>query len=322
MKKFLTSITTLLISLLTAVTVLATPAPMPNFFVNDFANVLSEETRQYIISRGTDLEEISDAQLVIVTTNFTDGLGFNYATNIFDAWEIGSARANNGLLILLAIAEDNYFFVPGDGIRAYLTDGRIDDILFTYLEPHFDAGDFDTGTRAVFSELMNVMENHYRQNPVAPVAFTPISADTGITTTQQIVYTTQTPASNTFGDLLWLLVIIIVLFAVMSSMGARRRRMGTGMMMGGRRRRGGMGGFGAGMMMGSMMGRNNRRPTVNKTVINKTIINKPSSGGSRYTGNSSAFGGGGRSSSGGGSRGGITRSGGGGRSSGGGGRRR
>ena len=74
-----------------------------DFFVADYANVLTEVTRQDIISANIDLEqECSGAQIVIVTIEYLNGVPSDeYATKLFNDWEVGSREANNGMLLLL-----------------------------------------------------------------------------------------------------------------------------------------------------------------------------------------------------------------------------
>lgn len=323
MKRFLTvTLLGVVVSVMTmTMSVWAIPAPTPQIFVHDFAEVLTPYTRDYIVSRGIALSEFSDAQVVVTTVNFTDGMSTeDFATAMYNQWGIGSDRADNGLLLLLVIQQDDYFIARGDGMSASITDGTLDMILFNYLEPHFDTGNFDQGVMAAFTQIMDRVESHY----AGQVVTVPVEGTQSIVTTQQTVaYVPQAQTGGGMNDLFVVVILVILVMAVMSSMSVRRRRMGMGggMMMGRRRRGFFGGGFGTGMMMGSMMGRNRRPNVVNKTVVNKTVINKSTSA-PKYKGNSSAFGGG-RSSGGGIGRGGSGRSFGGGRSSGGGvGRRR
>ena len=85
-------------------------------YVGDYANVLSEETERYIIEQNQALAGATGAQIVIVTVDFLDGMDIeDYAYTIFNDWGIGDAEKNNGLLLLLAIGEENYWAMQGKG---------------------------------------------------------------------------------------------------------------------------------------------------------------------------------------------------------------
>ena len=83
------------------------PKPTSDFYVGDFANVLSDELEQYIVEQNQSLYERNGAQIAVVAVDFLDGYDIDdYAVTLFNEWEIGSAEYNNGFLILLAIADE------------------------------------------------------------------------------------------------------------------------------------------------------------------------------------------------------------------------
>jgi len=51
----------------------AIPSHTEAFYVNDFAQVLSSNTKGYILEQSIKLDELSGAQLVVVTIDSTDG---------------------------------------------------------------------------------------------------------------------------------------------------------------------------------------------------------------------------------------------------------
>ncbi len=131
-------------------------------YVGDYANVLSEETEQYIIQQNQALEQASGAQIVIVTVDFLDGMDIEeYAYTIFNEWGIGDAEKDNGLLLLLAIGEENYWAVQGKGLEGILSSGILDEYLYEYLEPDFAAADYDAGVYNVFNAFLSWFNDYY-----------------------------------------------------------------------------------------------------------------------------------------------------------------
>ena len=130
-------------------------------YVGDYANVLTEETEQYIIAENRKLCEATGAQIVIVTVDFLDGMEIeDYAYTIFNDWGIGDAAYNNGLLLLLAIGEENYYAMQGEGLEGILSSGTLGDMLYDYLEPDFAVGNYDAGVRAVFDAFLTWYDDH------------------------------------------------------------------------------------------------------------------------------------------------------------------
>ena len=98
----------------------AYPDRPENQYVLDEAGVLSEEIEQEIISQNQTLFQEEGAQIVVAAVDFLDGEDIaDYAYSLFNIWGIGSQERNNGLLLLLAIGEDNYYAMAGYGIEDY-----------------------------------------------------------------------------------------------------------------------------------------------------------------------------------------------------------
>lgn len=162
----------LLVLLLCPGTAMAVVDAPTDVYVGDYANVLSEETEQYMIQQNQGLEQATGAQLVVVTVDFLDGLDIaEYAYQIFNEWGIGDSEKNNGLLLLLAIGEDNYWAVQGKGLEGILSSGELGDYLYNYLEPDFAAKNYDAGVRKVFDALYGWYEEYYHlQSPQSTAA--------------------------------------------------------------------------------------------------------------------------------------------------------
>ena len=133
-----------------------------NNYVGDFSNVLSEETERHIISLNDDLFNKTGAEIVVVTVDFIEGYDIEeYCYQIFNEWGIGDSTRNNGLLILLAIEEDNYYALQGYGLEDSLDSGKISDMLYEYLEKDFAAKNYDSGVIKVFDAFYRWFDEYY-----------------------------------------------------------------------------------------------------------------------------------------------------------------
>lgn len=132
----------------------AVVSPSSSFYATDEADVISPDTEEYIVQKNAELEQLCGGQIVVVAVDFLDGLNIeDYAFKIFNDWNIGDEDKDNGVLLLLAIGEEDYWCMQGKGLENELTSGTIDAILWEHLEPDFAVGDYDSGVRSVFDAL-------------------------------------------------------------------------------------------------------------------------------------------------------------------------
>lgn len=130
--------------------------------VGDFADVISGETEDYINEKNSALSEQTGAQIAVATVDFLDGEDIDdYAVALFNKWGVGSSEKNNGVLILLAIGEQNYYALSGKGLERDLSSGTLGDLLYDYLEKDFAAGNYDAGVRSIFDAVLGKLENLY-----------------------------------------------------------------------------------------------------------------------------------------------------------------
>ena len=137
--------------------------PSSVFYVNDFADVISEDVENEIIEYGRKLEEQTGTQVVLVTIDFTNGESMeNYSMDLFNKWKIGSEEKNNGLLILLSVGDDDYWAMQGSGLEDTLSSGKISSILNEYLEPDFAAKDYSTGAEKVYGAFIQELGGRWK----------------------------------------------------------------------------------------------------------------------------------------------------------------
>ena len=131
-------------------------------YVADFADVLATDTINYINGYNSDLYEACGAEIIVVTVDFLNGMDIgDYAYRLFNEWEIGSTEHDNGLLLLLAIGEDNYYALQGAGLERQFSSGMLDEYLYDYLEDDFAVGAYDAGVRRFFDAALSRLERIY-----------------------------------------------------------------------------------------------------------------------------------------------------------------
>ena len=145
---------------------LAVVSQSPEYYVADYAGVLSDSLEQKIISSNVDLEQKCDgAQIVVVTVEYLDGMySDEYALQLFNDWGVGSGTANNGMLLLLAPGENKAWLTVGDGIYGSFPSSTIDSYFNKYFWDDFDAGRYEEATSNMLEALFTWYAGYYNVN--------------------------------------------------------------------------------------------------------------------------------------------------------------
>ncbi len=128
-------------------------------YVNDYMNVLSQSTIDEINEKNDQMGQ--GAEILVLTTDYieTDTEEFSY--QVFNQWEIGDAKKNNGVLIVLVIQEGKFWITTGTGVEDVLNSGVLSDLIYDYLEEDFDAGNYDRAVLNTFNEIWRILANKY-----------------------------------------------------------------------------------------------------------------------------------------------------------------
>lgn len=140
----------------------ASVSPTREFYVNDYANVLSAEHEAYILDRSASLEKETGAQIVVLTVSSLEGkTPQQYALEVGRDWGIGSAEKNNGLLLLLAVEDRQIRVEVGPGLEGALNDAKVGRLIDNYAFSYYQENDFDTGTYELYNALLSVVMQEY-----------------------------------------------------------------------------------------------------------------------------------------------------------------
>lgn len=190
--------------------------PTTLFYVADYANVLEEDTIQYIVSENEALSANTGAQIVIVTVNSLNGMDAeDYAYQVFKEWGIGSAGEKNGVLLLLSVGEKKCRVIQGQGLKDTLTSETLQDILNNEMKPDFDANRFDAGVKKTFEAILQ------RINQIDKFSST---ADTENLSSSYAQNANQVQQEKASGSGFGTLFIIAGLIVLISTFGRSRRR--------------------------------------------------------------------------------------------------
>jgi len=149
--------------LLVALAAHAQPAVPPlTARVTDLGGVLSAQTEQALELALAAHEDSTSNQVVVLTVPSLEGESVErYANRVFNAWGLGQAATNNGVLVLIARDEREMRVEVGYGLEGTLTDSRAGRIIRTSFIPSFRDGDYDAGTLAGVTAILGVLDGTY-----------------------------------------------------------------------------------------------------------------------------------------------------------------
>ncbi len=152
-----------LLLLLVALAAHAQPAVPPlSARVTDLGDVLSAQTEQALALTLAAHEDSTSNQVVVLTVPSLEGESVErYANRVFNAWGLGRAATNNGVLVLIARDEREMRIEVGYGLEGTLTDSRAGRIIRTSFIPSFRDGDYDAGTLAGVTAILGVLDGTY-----------------------------------------------------------------------------------------------------------------------------------------------------------------
>lgn len=199
-------------------------SPTNDFFVNDFANVLSEQTEAEIMQKAANLYYACKAQAVVVTVDNLGGDNIDdFAYDLANDWGIGDAESDNGILVLLAVEEREIKIEVGSGLEGAIPDSKAGRIIDTYGLEYLRNNDFDNGIASIYNSIVNEIYIEYG-----------LSADEN-----------YIPVDESDGSPVVTIIVFVIMAAIYISL-AKKGIWVYPLFFGGRGGRGGHGGFGGG----------------------------------------------------------------------------
>ena len=127
--------------------------------VNDYAMVLSQETRRMLGDSLKDHENRTGNQVVVLTISTLDGESIeDYAVRVFNEWKLGRKEQDNGILIIVVPDDRQMRIEVGYGLEPVITDGMAGQIIRTIMTPRFRTGDFNSGIMEGAMAVVDVLE--------------------------------------------------------------------------------------------------------------------------------------------------------------------
>ncbi len=120
--------------------------PTPLGYVSDYAQILDDEWYAQIRAVCKDLETNTAVEMLVVTMDSIHPLRHaqDYASKLYEAWRVGTAQQERGMLLLVAVKERQAVVVVGKSLLAVVTPEKLDTLSMNFLQPMFLSGDYGT----------------------------------------------------------------------------------------------------------------------------------------------------------------------------------
>jgi uncharacterized protein len=212
-------------------------------YVNDFAGIMDEASKQKTEALLTQLQASTGAEVAVVTVKSLEGGNLeDFSNELFTKWGIGKKGKDNGVLIFIAYEDRRVRIETGYGIEGIINDAMAGRIISDNIAPSFRQNDYGGGIYAgAFAVASQIAAEQ-------GVSLSNASAPPEVTQSQ---YGYRHKMSK--GEMIVMLILMIIMIPIVIKnpwllllfLGGGGRRSG-----GGGFGSGGFGGFGGGMSGG------------------------------------------------------------------------
>jgi uncharacterized protein len=130
--------------------------------VNDYASALDPVSKAAIEQKLAEFERESSNQVVVVVVPSLDGQAIeDVAVRVVETWGLGQKDKNNGVLLLVSMADRRARIEVGYGLEDRLTDALSRRILEDRLFPAFRRGDKAGGVAATCDGIIAATRGAY-----------------------------------------------------------------------------------------------------------------------------------------------------------------
>jgi len=143
----------------------------PTGYVNDFAHVLSANTKQSLEQELSTFDATTSNEIAVaIVPNMGGDYIENYAVKLFEDWKIGKAKQDNGVLLLLSIEERKMRIEVGYGLEGALPDSLAQSILDNEMTPLLKAGNYDGAVAAGVHAIEAATLGEYSAPPASYIS--------------------------------------------------------------------------------------------------------------------------------------------------------
>lgn len=143
------------------------PVPNPPRLVNDFTGTLSPQEVDQLERKLVAYNDSTSTQIAIVMMRSTGEYEIaDYSQRLAQAWGIGGANNDNGILILAAMDDRNVFIATGYGMEGAVPDALAKRIVTNLIIPNFKMEAYYQGLDQATDMIFKLASGEYKAEEV------------------------------------------------------------------------------------------------------------------------------------------------------------
>lgn len=136
--------------------------PVPQRYVEDRANIISDIAEKGINGYLQELEQKTGAQFIVLSIDSTGDIPIEtYAIELATKWKLGQKGKDNGVLVVVAKNDRAYRIEVGYGLEGILPDSYCGTVGRTFFVPKFKKGQYSEGIYQGVVVLINKIAEEY-----------------------------------------------------------------------------------------------------------------------------------------------------------------
>lgn len=140
-----------------------------NHFINDYSGVLNSTQIQDLDNRLNVISKDGNIEIGIWLIDSTDGKPISdYALELGNKFGVGNKGRYDGIVILVAVEDRDYFISTAKGTETMITDIEVHDIETRDFDPNFKKGDFYTGLSLAINDFSSIEPNQDLLSKIGP----------------------------------------------------------------------------------------------------------------------------------------------------------
>jgi uncharacterized protein len=140
--------------------------PNPAKLANDFTNTLSASELKFLEQKLKTFYDTTTNQITMVMVNSLDGIPISdYAYKVFKTWGIGTQKNDNGVLLLIALADHKVRIEVGQGLEGALPDLVAKEIINVDIGPNFKQQQYFNGINEALDDICKATQHEFKGTP-------------------------------------------------------------------------------------------------------------------------------------------------------------
>jgi uncharacterized protein len=143
--------------------------PTYNGFINDYTNTLTEEWKVKTEQLTANVKEGTSCEIAVAVIDNLNGISIEeYAVELFNKWGVGKKDKDNGVLLLVVMADHKLRIEVGYGLEGIITDLEAKEIIDNVIVPRFKENNYNSG---IYNGVIAIANKIYEEEGKAAAAY-------------------------------------------------------------------------------------------------------------------------------------------------------